>query len=110
MKVSIDDIGGEVIRDNDVYTVQDNQLLNNLVLSQTRLKPGKETTGHHHEGLEEVYFFNSGFGRMKLGDEMLDVKSGDVVLIPGGIFHKVYNDSDDMLVFTCVFQYYKRND
>jgi len=108
MKVSVDNIGGEIIRDNDVYTVQDNDFLNNLVLSQTRLKPGKETTGHSHDELEEVYFFNSGTGRMKLGDEILEVKSGDVVLIKGGVFHKVYNDSEDMLIFTCVFQYYKR--
>lgn len=108
MKVSVDNIGGEIIRDNDVYTVQDNDFLNNLVLSQTRLKPGKATTGHSHDELEEVYFFNSGTGRMKLGDEILEVKSGDVVLIKGGVFHKVYNDSEDMLIFTCVFQYYKR--
>jgi len=108
MKVSIDDIGGEIIRDNDVYMVQDNQLLNNLVLSQTRLKPGKETTGHYHDELEEVYFFNSGHGKMMLGEEVFDVKSGDIVLIPGGVFHKVYNDCEDILIFTCVFQYYKR--
>jgi oxalate decarboxylase/phosphoglucose isomerase-like protein (cupin superfamily) len=108
MKVNLEDIGGEIIRDNETYVVQDNQLLNNLVLSQTRLKPEKETTGHSHEGLEEIYFFNSGYGKMMLGEEIIYVNPGDIVLIPSGVFHKVFNTSFDELIFTCVFQYYKR--
>ena len=32
-KVTIDDVGGEVIKDTDVYTLQDNPFGNNLTLS-----------------------------------------------------------------------------
>jgi mannose-6-phosphate isomerase-like protein (cupin superfamily) len=108
MKVDIDDIQGELIRDTDVYQVLDNRHLNNLVLSMTKLNPGKETGGHSHAGLEEVYFFTEGSGEMQLGDDRFPITKGNVVLIPDGLFHKVYNTSDELLTFVCVFQAYER--
>lgn len=109
MKVNTQDIGGEIIRDTHVYRVIDNKFLNNLTLSKTILSPWQETSGHLHSGLEEVYFFQSGNGRMQLDDEFMKVTAGDVVLIPEGIFHKVYNDSsEEVLTFICVFQSYER--
>ena len=43
MKLAIDDIGGEVVKEDDRYIVKDNKLLNNLVVSSTKLKPKKST-------------------------------------------------------------------
>jgi mannose-6-phosphate isomerase-like protein (cupin superfamily) len=109
MKINKDDIGGELIRDTHVYKVIDNKYLNNLTLSKTILNPLQQTGGHKHEGLEEVYFFIRGFGRMELDDEVIIVKDGDIVLIPDGAFHKVYNESQrETLEFNCVFQSYER--
>ena len=115
MKVNINDIGGKVIRDNDIYIVEDNNFLSNLVLSKTTLHPGKETTGHSHEGLEEVYLFIKGSGTMLLKTQIeetrLSIRSGDVVLIPDGAFHKVFNTEEGVtedLEFVCVFQKYER--
>ena len=53
-KVSIKDIGGEVVKDNDVYTLQDNNFGNNLTLSSTFLRANKCTNGHTHAGQEEA--------------------------------------------------------
>ena len=104
MKLSTNfEVGGEIVKSDDRYTVRDNKFLNNLVLSSTDLNPGKSTSGHNHSGQEEVYFFISGKGQMQLGDEFFEVLSGDIVLIPDGVFHKVINDSDDKLYFVCVF-------
>ena len=106
MKVSSDDLspGGNVVKKTETYTVIDNTKLNGLVVSKTILHPEKMTTGHDHAGQEEVYHFVHGYGRMKVGKEMLDVCAGDVVLIPDGAFHKVWNDSKyEDLVFLCVF-------
>lgn len=109
MKVNKEDIGGELIRDTEVYQVIDNNFLNNLTLSKTILYPLQRTGGHSHEGLEEVYFFQSGDGRMQLDDEFIQVKGGDIVLIPAGAYHRVYNDMiDEDLEFVCVFQRYER--
>ena len=53
MLVNINDIGGEVIKDNTTYKLKDNTLLNNLVVSSTDLKPYQSTNGHKHPGQEE---------------------------------------------------------
>ena len=103
LKLTIDDIGGEVVKKNTTYTVQDNTELNNLVISSTLLHPGKETTGHIHEGQEEIYLFIRGSGIMKIDDKMSVVKAGDVKLIYDGAFHKVINDNNEELYFVCVF-------
>ena len=106
-KYSVHDIGGEVIKDNEVYLLRDNRDLNNLVLSSTRLYRGQQTRGHRHPGQEEVYFFVTGRGKMIVGEETdqpFDVAAGDVVLIPDGAFHRVINDGDSHMLFNCVFQ------
>ena len=109
MRVNKEDIGGKLIRDTEVYQVIDNNLLNNLTLSKTILYPLQKTSGHSHEGLEEVYFFQHGTGRMQLDDEFVSVNAGDIVLIPAGAYHRVYNDmADEDLEFICVFQKYER--
>ena len=101
------DVGGEVVRDDDNYVVRDNHTLNNLVLSSTCLRRGRQTRGHRHPGQEEIYFFVQGHGKMIVGDENSQpfaVCHGSVVLIPDGAFHRVINDGDANLVFNCVFQ------
>jgi mannose-6-phosphate isomerase-like protein (cupin superfamily) len=106
--ISIDDLSGELIRSTDVYDVEDNTTLNNLTVSKTTLHPGKETKGHKHDDLDEVYLFIQGFGLMEVGDQTTLVTEGAIVLVPGGEFHRVYNDSSDDLIFIAVFQAYDR--
>lgn len=106
-KYSFHDIGGEVVKDNEVYLLKDNRDLNNLVLSSTKLYRNQQTRGHRHEGQEEVYFFIMGTGKMIVGAETdlpFEVRAGDIVLIPDGAFHRVINDGDSNLIFNCVFQ------
>lgn len=97
------EVGGDIIKATDVYTLRDNKTLNNLVLSQTILHVGKNTNGHYHNGQEEVYFFVHGRGKMIVGDTEMIVKAGDIVLIPDGLFHKVFNTGESDLIFNCVF-------
>ena len=98
-------VNGIVVKANHRYIVEDNTTLKNLVLSSTRLHAGKETTGHKHKGQEEVYFFINGQGEMQLDDDKFSVEPGDTVLIKDGVFHKVYNLSDEEeLYFICVLQ------
>ena len=41
---------------------------------------------------------------MRVGDEKFEVGPNDVVLIPDGDFHKVWNKSEtEDLIFVCVF-------
>lgn len=111
---------GRLIKEDDRYTVTDVNTLNNMTVSETILKPGKATSGHHHDGLEEVYIFTSGNGLMILQEMDSDgefksetcrvyaVEAGDTICVPAGWFHKVDNTSNDDLVFTAIFQKYDR--
>jgi oxalate decarboxylase/phosphoglucose isomerase-like protein (cupin superfamily) len=106
MKLNVHDIGGEVVKDTEVYLLKDNKTLKNLVLSSTKLYVGQSTRGHRHAGQEEVYFFVQGAGKMIVGDESdepFSVSAGDIILIPDGAFHRVINDGEMNLIFNCVF-------
>jgi mannose-6-phosphate isomerase-like protein (cupin superfamily) len=103
IKFDINDVGGEIVKDNETYLLKDNKTLKNLVLSSTELFVGRSTRGHSHPGQEEVYFFVNGNGTMIVGEQRFSVSAGDVVLIPDGEFHQVINDGGVNLVFNCVF-------
>jgi oxalate decarboxylase/phosphoglucose isomerase-like protein (cupin superfamily) len=107
MKLSVQDIGGEVVKEDSRYVVKDNKSLNNLVLSSTRLNPKESTGGHAHVGQEEVYHFISGSGRMELIDTNgkhhdTVIKKEEIVLIPDGWFHRVHAGPHGCY-FVCVF-------
>ena len=101
--------GWNVVKEDERYVVTDNNILNNLVASTTYLNPSHSTTGHKHPGQEEVYIFMKGEGKMVVGTNTYNVKAGDIVLIPDGDFHKVWNTSSyeisgyGDLEFICVF-------
>ena len=104
IKVNINDIGGSIAKQDERYIVKDNQFGNKLVLSSTLLEPNMSTSGHFHNGQEEVYFFVSGEGEMELNDDRFKVGPGDVVNIEDGVFHRVFNtQSNQQLYFVCVF-------
>jgi len=106
IKYHNNNVGGEVVKDNETYLLKDNKTLNNLVLSSTKLYRGQSTRGHRHAGQEEVYFFCHGWGQMIVGNEdsePFEVAPGDIVLIPDGAFHRVINTGDMHLIFNCVF-------
>jgi len=110
MKITTENITGKVLRDTEVYIVEDNTFLNHLTVSKTTLHPDQHTNGHHHDGLEEVYYFLSGEGKMEVGEHLYQVTAGDVVLIPAGDFHKVYNLSENQeLIFLAIFEKYERD-
>ena len=100
--VNINNIGGSITKEDERYTVKDNTLLNNLVVSSTDLKPMKSTSGHNHKGQEEVYFFIRGNGKMELDGKEMVVKEGDTVLIEDGVFHRVHAGPKGCY-FVCVF-------
>ena len=103
IKVNIDDIGGEVLKDDAQYLLKDNAFGNNLVLSSTFLRANRSTNGHTHSGQEEVYFFMKGKGEMQINEERFDVKEGDIICIEDGDFHRVFNTGHLGLYFICVF-------
>lgn len=110
MKVKLEKIEGEIIKDNETYVLEDNNFLDHMTLSRTYLKPGQSTRGHSHESQEEIYIFTQGSGTMVIGETMHDAVPGDTFLIRAGQFHRVINKSESALcAFTCVFEKYDRS-
>mgnify|MGYP001619033223 CR=1 FL=1 len=100
----------KLIRDNETYKVYDLTALKDLILSLTELNPGKETGGHSHQEADEVYVFINGQGRMEIDGEGFSVKGGDVAAVPGGKFHKVFNEGKGVLSFWSIFEKYAGRD
>ena len=70
-------------------------------LAEATVPAGGETEEHHHGVSEEIYYFTSGSGRMKLGDEETGVSAGDTVVIPPGMRHKLWNTGTEPLKLLC---------
>ncbi len=98
----------ERIRSDDIYDVYDLKFINNATLSITEQHPGKKTRGHSHEKSKEVYLFLEGSGEIQVGDERFPVKKDDIVLVPAGKFHRVFNTGKTILRFLNVFENYER--
>jgi mannose-6-phosphate isomerase-like protein (cupin superfamily) len=73
----------------------------NQSLAEATVPPGGDTAAHYHRTTEEIYFFTSGAGRMRLGDEEREVREGDCVVIPPGVEHKLWNAGPAPLVLLC---------
>jgi mannose-6-phosphate isomerase-like protein (cupin superfamily) len=73
----------------------------NQSLAQATVPVGRDTDEHYHPIAEELYFFQRGAGRLRVGDEQRDVGPGDCVLIAPGVVHKLVNTGDEPLELLC---------
>ena len=64
------------------------------------IEPGGGMPLHTNEVEHEQYVL-SGSARVQIGDDVHEVKAGDVVYIPGGVPHN-YQAGDDGFEFLCV--------
>jgi len=73
----------------------------NQSLAEATVPVGGETVEHLHRNSEELYAFTSGMGRIKVGTEERDVRAGDVVVLPPGTPHKLWNTGEEPLRLLC---------
>ncbi len=65
--------------------------------------PGRKMRVHKHLNNDELIFIHKGEGTMTLGDESIQVKTGDVVFVPRNTWHGLDNTGKENLLM--VFQY-----
>ena len=58
--------------------------------------PGGGPKLHRHP-YEEVFIVQEGTATFTAGDEMVEVKDGQVVVVPAGVAHKFVNSGEDRL-------------
>lgn len=78
-----------------------NSAIRNQSVAEARLSVGASTQEHFHPKAEEIYFITHGFGKMRIENEIRDVKVGDAIAIPPGKKHKLWNTGDETLRLLC---------
>ncbi|MGI8729988.1 MAG: cupin domain-containing protein [Solirubrobacteraceae bacterium] len=73
----------------------------NQSLAEATVPAGGATAEHYHVVSEELYFFTSGAGRLRVGDDERDVRAGECVVIAPGAPHKLTNTGDEPLKLLC---------
>jgi mannose-6-phosphate isomerase-like protein (cupin superfamily) len=62
------------------------------------LEPGGGQVPWHNQAQEEVYLIVEGEGEMCLGEERRQVRSGQAVYIPPGVFHQLTNTGETPMI------------
>jgi quercetin dioxygenase-like cupin family protein len=59
-----------------------------------RLRPGQASTKHRHRTQEELYVLLEGRGRIRVGEEVLELAPLDSLLVEPDTVRQVFNDTD----------------
>ena len=78
-----------------------NSAIRNQSLAEARVPVGGSTQEHYHPRAEEIYFITAGTGRMRIENEVREVKPGDAIAIPPGQKHKLWNTGAVTLKLLC---------
>ena len=69
-----------------------------LAVTWVDVEPAAKQRLHNHPEIQ-VYIIIAGTGRMQVGDEVRDVKAGDLVFIPSEVFHGIENTGATLLSY-----------
>jgi len=78
-----------------------NSCIRQQSLAEARLLPGQATEEHYHIKTEEIYYITHGTGRLRIDQELRDVRSGDAIAISPGKKHKLWNTGSEVLRLLC---------
>jgi mannose-6-phosphate isomerase-like protein (cupin superfamily) len=78
-----------------------NSIIKLQSLAEARVRPKLTTTLHYHVKSEEIYYIQSGRGRVRVGHEYREVAAGDAIAIPPGTLHQMTCLGSEPLVFLC---------
>jgi mannose-6-phosphate isomerase-like protein (cupin superfamily) len=59
-----------------------------------RLRPGQASTLHRHQRQEELYVLLEGRGRIRVGEESLELGPLDALLVPPDAVRQIFNDTE----------------
>jgi uncharacterized cupin superfamily protein len=96
----------ELLRSDDAFWRRSNQMgvLNTDLAKQLgahefgarlwRLEPGQASTRHRHRTTEEIYVLLDGTGKIRIGDELVELAPMDSVRVDPGTVRQVFNDTE----------------
>lgn len=110
----LDDVSPYTTRDgSQIFELMhpDEQGSRNQSLALAVIFPGKKTKLHKHLQSEEIYYIQSGAGRMTIGENNFEIIAGDTICINPGSYHCVENTgADDLKILCCCAPAYSHGD
>ena len=91
--------------DSRVAGVSDGTAARKLGCGVDTVAPGKQSCPYHfHHAQEEMFIILEGQGTLRVADELLSIKAGDVIFIPPGpeYPHHILNSSDAELKYLSI--------
>jgi mannose-6-phosphate isomerase-like protein (cupin superfamily) len=73
-----------------------------MSLAEAIVPAGEATLRHLHEAIDEIYHITSGKGLLTLGEESVEIRSGDTIYIPCETPHQVKNTGYVPLKILCI--------
>ena len=58
----------------------------------------KQSDYHKHENREQLYYIIEGAGQILCGDILSPVEEGDIIYLPSGQYHQLFNPEEDWLL------------
>lgn len=77
--------------------------VSNFCVGYVTLEPKGGQVPWHNQEQDEVYFIISGTGEMCLGQERQEVRAGQAVQIPPGVFHQLTNTGDEPMAMMYIY-------
>ena len=74
-----------------------------LQLVLMTLKPGEDIGWEVHDGHDQFFRFEAGYGKVYINDEVFEVHDGDAVVVPAGAKHNVENIGDTPLKLYTIY-------
>jgi mannose-6-phosphate isomerase-like protein (cupin superfamily) len=72
-------------------------------IARARVEVGVQTQLHRLRGVDERYLIVDGAGELELGGAPdVEVRPGDIVMIPGGTSQRIRNVGEGNLIFYCI--------
>lgn len=69
--------------------------VDNITIGMVIVPPATNSDYHTHETAQEIWYVIEGQCQYRIGDEISDVKAGDIVYGPAKVPHQIINNSID---------------
>jgi len=97
------------IREEDVCgKLQEMYDSENLSIAYTTIT--KRTTPHKHLKMEEVYYVIKGKGKVRIGENITEIKQGDIIPIPKNTFHNIEEVESSVELLVVTYPTFDKND
>lgn len=76
----------------------------NLSVIKEKMLPHTNEEKHYHEKSQQFFYILTGVATFELNGEMISISAGEGLQVEPGIFHRIFNDTNNDLYFLVISQ------